>query len=82
MSVKGDVNWMHFFGDTSAEALLGLGGSGVAKIEGGELDNMFGVGLGIEAQLTKTTTFGLSYTGAYDGDVSSTGLFANVRFAF
>ena len=82
MSVKGDVNWMHFFGDTSAEALLGLGGSGVAKIEGGELDNMFGVGLGIEAQLTKTTTFGLSYTGAYDGDVSSSGLFANVRFAF
>lgn len=82
MSVKGDVNWMHFFGDTSAEALLGLGGSGVAKIEGGELDNMFGVGLGIEAQLTKATTFGLSYTGAYDGDVSSSGLFANLRFAF
>lgn len=40
------------------------------------------VGLGVEAQLSKTATFGLSYTGAYDGDVTMHGLRANLRFAF
>ena len=82
MSLKGDLNWMHFFGDTSPQARLGLGGSGAAVLSGGKLDNMIGVGVGLEAALAKTATFGLSYTGAYDGDLSSSGLFANLRWAF
>lgn len=82
MSLKGDVSWLHFFGDTSAEAVLDLNGSGKARIKGGKLDDMLGIGLGIDAQLTKTATFGLSYMGAYDGDVSSSGVYANLRFAF
>ena len=28
------------------------------------------------------TTMGLSYTGAYDGDITSHGISANVRFNF
>ena len=81
-SVKGDLSWMHFFGDTSPEASLKLADAGTAVIEGGELDNLVGVSLGVEANLTKSTTFGLSYTGAYNGDVNTSGLYANVRFAF
>lgn len=81
-SVKGDLSWMHFFGDTSPEASLQIADAGTAVIEGGELDNLVGVSLGVEANLTKSTTFGLSYTGAYNSDVNTSGLYANVRFAF
>ena len=71
MALKGDLSWSHFFGDTQAEARLG-----------GELSNLFSVGLGIEANVGKSTTFGLSYTGNFSGDVTSNGLSATVRYAF
>lgn len=82
MKVKGDVNWMHFFGDTEAEGTMRIGDAGVASLKGEELDNLFGVGLGIEAKAGESTTFGLSYTGAYGSDVTSHGIGVNVRYAF
>lgn len=82
MKVKGDVNWMHFFGDTEAEGTMRIGDAGVAALKGEELDNLFGVGLGIEAKAGESTTFGLSYTGAYGSDVTSHGIGVNVRYAF
>ena len=56
--------------------------AGFAKIKGEKLDNMATVGLGVEAKLTKDTTFGLSYTGAFDGDITSHGVGANLRINF
>lgn len=82
VALKGDVAWNHFFGDTEAEAAMALAGSGVAHLKGGELGDMASVGLGVEAQVGKMTTMGLSYTGAYDGDITSHGISANVRFNF
>ena len=82
VALKGDVAWNHFFGDTEAEASMALAGSGVAHLKGGELGDMASVGLGAEAQVGKMTTMGLSYTGAYDGDITSHGISANVRFNF
>ena len=82
VALKGDVAWNHFFGDTKAEASMALAGSGVAHLKGGELGDMASVGLGVEAQVGKMTTMGLSYTGAYDGDITSHGISANVRFNF
>lgn len=82
VALKGDVAWNHFFGDTEAEASMALAGSGVARLKGGELGDMASVGLGVEAQVGKMTTMGLSYTGAYDGDITSHGISANVRFNF
>ena len=82
VALKGDVAWNHFFGDTEAEASMALAGSGVAHLKGGELGDMAFVGLGVEAQVGKMTTMGLSYTGAYDGDITSHGISANVRFNF
>lgn len=82
MTMKGNAGWSHFFGDTEAKATMGLGGSGFATIKGGELKNQANVGLGIEAQLTKSATFGFSYTGTYDGDVTASGVSANLRIAF
>ena len=82
MKVKGDVNWMHFFGDTAAEGTVRIGDAAPAALKGEELDNLFGVGLGIEAKMGESTTFGLSYTGAYGSDVTSHGVGVNVRYAF
>lgn len=82
MTVKGNAGWSHFFGDTEAKATMGLGGSGFATIKGGELKDQANVGLGIEAQLSKSATFGFSYTGTYDGDVTASGVSANLRIAF
>lgn len=82
VALTGDVAWNHFFGDTEAEASMNLAGSGVARLKGGELGDMASVGLGVEAQVGKMTTMGLSYTGAYDGDITSHGISANVRFNF
>lgn len=82
VALKGDVAWNHFFGDTEAEASMALAGSGVAHLKGGELGDMASVGLGVEVQVGKMTTMGLSYTGAYDGDITSHGISANVRFNF
>ena len=82
VALMGDVAWNHFFGDTEAEASMNLAGSGVAHLKGGELADMASVGLGVEAQVGKMTTMGLSYTGAYDGDITSHGISANVRFNF
>lgn len=82
MQVKGDVAWNHFFGDNEAEGKMRIGDAGFAKIKGEKLDNMATVGLGVEAKLTKDTTFGLSYTGAFDGDITSHGVGANLRINF
>lgn len=82
MTVKGNAGWSHFFGDTEAKATMGLGNSGFATIKGGELKDQANIGLGIEAQLTKSATFGFSYTGTYDGDVTASGVSANLRIAF
>ena len=82
MQVKGDVAWNHFFGDNEAEATMRVADAGFAKIKGEKLDNMATVGLGVEAQLTKEATLGFSYTGAFDGDITSHGVGANLRINF
>ena len=38
---------------------MNLAGSGTALIKGGELSDMATVGLGVEAQLSKTATFSI-----------------------
>ena len=50
--------------------------------QGEKLDNMATVGLGVEAKLTKETTFGLSYTESFDGEITSHGVSANWRINF
>lgn len=82
MQVKGDVAWNHFFGDTEAEGKMRVADAGFAKIKGEELSNMATVGLGVEAKITKDTTLGVSYTGAFDGDITSHGIGANLRINF
>ncbi|MBG3019305.1 autotransporter Pta [Proteus mirabilis] len=82
MALKGDISASHLFGDNRPESRLFLSNSGDATLRGGKLDNLFGVGLGVDAQLSKSTTFGLSYQGQYNSDVSSSGINATLKINF
>ncbi|MGO2306305.1 MAG: autotransporter Pta [Providencia sp.] len=82
MALKGDVSASHIFGDNRPEAKLFLSNSGEATLRGGKLDNLFGVGFGVDAQLNKSTTFGVSYQGQYNSDVSSSGINATLKINF
>ena len=82
LSLKGDLSWNRFFGDTKADTVLSFGGTSVAKLEGEKLENLFNVGLGVEAQFGQVATAGLSYTGSYNSNVKSHGVMANIRFLF
>lgn len=82
MAAKGDISGMHFFGDTTPEAYMYLANSGIARLEGGELDNLLGVSLGVEAQITNSSKLELSYQGAFNGDIKSHGVYAKLRINF
>lgn len=82
MALKGDISASHLFGDNRPESRLFLSHSGDTTLRGGKLDNLFGVGVGVDAQLSKSTTFGLSYQGQYNSDVSSSGINATLKVNF
>jgi subtilase-type serine protease len=82
MALTGELFWSHFMGDRNPEATVTLEREGSYTLEGGELKNVFGAGLGFEAAVGKRATVGLNYIGAYNGDVKSSGVeaFLKVRF--
>jgi subtilase-type serine protease len=82
VSLKGDLSAIHFFGNNQPEAKMILADTGTAKIEGGKLGTLVGVGLGLEASLGKAAKLNVSYTGAFNGDIKSHGIFANLRMSF
>ncbi|HGW4592716.1 TPA: autotransporter Pta [Proteus mirabilis] len=82
MALKGDISASHLFGDNRPESRLWLSNSGEASLRGGKLDNLFGVGLGVDAQLSKSTTFGISYQGQYNSDINSSGINAMLKINF
>lgn len=59
-----------------------LGDAGTASLKGEELSGMGTVGFGVDAALGKNTTLGVSYTGAYNRDMTSHGVGATLRVKF
>jgi subtilase-type serine protease len=82
LAATADVSGTFFFGDTKPEATMTLDNTGRARLEGSKLKSLINVGLGLEAAVGKTVTFGVSYVGAYNSDIKSNGLQANVRVSF
>lgn len=82
MALKGDVGYMQFFGDKESTAKMTLGDAGTASLKGEELSGMGTVGFGVDAALGKNTTLGVSYTGAYNRDMTSHGVGATLRVKF
>ena len=80
-SLKGDAAWNHFFGDNRAEGSL-VFGSGVAAVKAGKIDDLATLSLGLEANLGKSATLGISYVGSYGDDVTSNGVNATLRVLF
>lgn len=83
VALKADVGYSRFFGDTESISKIQLGqGGAYAAIEGKELEGQANVGLGINAQLGKAATVGISYTGAFGSDTDTHGIGATLRVNF
>ena len=83
VALKADVGYSRFFGDTESISKVQLGqGGAYAAIEGKELEGQANVGLGINAQLGKAATVGISYTGAFGSDTDTHGIGATLRVNF
>ena len=77
-----DVNWTQFMGDTRGKSTLTLGNGAKAKIQSEKLSAVAAVGLGLEAQLGKRASLGVSYYGAYGSKIKSNGVGARFKLAF
>ena len=83
VALKADLGWSHYFGDTEGLVNVQTGANGqFAAIEGSELKDQANLGLGIVGQVAKHATVGVSYSGSWGSDISTHGIFANVRFNF
>ena len=76
-----DVNWTQYMGDTRGKAKLKSGNLS-AKIQSEKLSAVAAVGLGLEAQLGKRASLGVSYYGAYGSKIKSNGVGATFKLAF
>ena len=77
-----DVNWTQFMGDTRGKSTLKFGNGATAKVQSEKLSAVAAVGLGVEAQLGKRASLGVSYYGAYGSKIKSNGVGATLKIAF
>lgn len=77
-----DVNWTQYMGDTRGKSTLKFGNGASAKIKSEKLSAVAAVGLGLEAQLGKRASLGVSYYGAYGSKIKSNGVGATFKLAF
>lgn len=82
MNFTGDLSWNHYFGDTEGTASMKIGDAGTAKIEGEELSGAASLGLGLNAQVGKNTTVGVSYTGTFGSEIKAHGFGAKINYRF
>lgn len=81
-ALRGDISGTAFMGDTRPEANLWIDNIGKAKLRGGRMDDpMLNVGLGFDAGF-KSVKFGLAYEGAFNSDIQSNGVVANILINF
>ena len=77
-----DVNWTQYMGDTRGKSTVKFGNGASAKIKSEKLSAVAAVGVGLEAQLGKRASLGVSYYGAYGSKIKSNGVGATFRLAF
>lgn len=77
-----DVNWTQYMGDTRGKSTLKFGNGASAKIKSEKLSAVAAVGVGLEAQLGKGASLGVSYYGAYGSKIKSNGVGATFKLAF
>ena len=77
-----DVNWTQYMGDTRGKSTLKFGNGASATIKSEKLSAVAAVGVGLEAQLGKRASLGVSYYGAYGSKIKSNGVGATFKLAF
>uniref|UniRef100_UPI003FEF031D autotransporter outer membrane beta-barrel domain-containing protein n=1 Tax=Parasutterella excrementihominis TaxID=487175 RepID=UPI003FEF031D len=77
-----DVNWTQYMGDTRGKSQLKFANGTSAKIESEKLSAVAAVGVGLEAQLGKRASLGVSYYGAYGSKIKSNGVGATFKLTF
>ena len=77
-----DVNWTQYMGDTRGKSTVKFGNGASAKIKSEKLSAVAAVGVGLEAQLGKRASLGVSYYGAYGSKIKSNGVGATFKLAF
>ena len=77
-----DVNWTQYMGDTRGKSKLKFANGTSAKIESEKLSAVAAVGVGLEAQLGKRASLGVSYYGAYGSKIKSNGVGATFKLTF
>lgn len=82
MKVTGNIVWSHFYGDTHPRATFFAGDEKLGTLEARHLTNLFTLGLGVDAQLTPSTSLSINYEGAYGSTVTSNGISATVKYRF
>lgn len=83
VTLKADLGWSHYFGDTEAVTRMQLGAGGaIAELQAKELKDQVSLGLGITGQVSQNATVGVSYTGSFGTDADTHGVTATFRYAF
>jgi subtilase-type serine protease len=82
VALTGDAYYTQFFGDKEAEVNMMVSDVGAMTLKGGELKNLFGVGVGVKAQLSQTMGLSLNYIGSFNSDVQSHGIGATFKMSF
>lgn len=83
VTLKADLGWSHYFGDTEAVTRMQLGAGGaIAELQAKELKDQVSLGLGITGQVSQNATVGVSYTGSFGTDADTHGVTATCRYAF
>lgn len=77
-----DVNWTQYMGDTRGKSKLKFANGTSAKIESEKVSAVAAVGVGLEAQLGKRASLGVSYYGAYGSKIKSNGVGATFKLTF
>ncbi|SES26218.1 autotransporter domain-containing protein [Rhizobium sp. NFR03] len=80
---SGTLGWRHAFGDTDPASRLAFAGSDSYAVRGAPVSqDAFIVQVGLDVNLSQTTTLGVSYNGEFGDDGMANGVDAKLRVRF
>ncbi|KAA0689538.1 autotransporter domain-containing protein [Neorhizobium sp. P12A] len=82
-SLHGSLGWRHALGDTTTSSSLAFAGGDAFSIDGVPVArDALAVDAGVDVNLSKQATFGVSYSGQIAGKSSTNGVKANIAVKF
>ena len=81
-SLQGDVAYHRFYHDKTPQGVMIINDQAQATLYGNKLTNLITAGLAIQANFTPAFSVKLGYQGAYNNDIKSNGVNAQLKYAF